>query len=530
MRPEAGARSVDDLVAKVLAGQVRIPVFQRDLAWNSDDVIQLFDSIYRGFPIGSLLLQEKPAEAEEIDVGPIRVMGTERQDGLWVVDGQQRLTALAVALGRPEPVPTTQDDPFVIYFDAATEQFQTPPKIGGIESTWVPLPQLLDASRLAEWVYSWKHHADAVLRARVFEAGKRIREYRVPLYVIKTEEEEVLRTIFARVNNSGKPLTWDELHDGLFGHKGSAPSSLPELAEQLAKLGMGSPDESELLPCLVAYKGLDVTRSFDEHLRNDPAFLDGIAVAALPVLRRALGFLRSECKIPHLRLLPYSALLVVLTRFFKEHPEPNDRTRTLLTRWVWRALMATEHDDRTFRRKGVAAVTADEEASMQALLRIVPASRAEIELPAAFDARSAKSRLVLLGMASLGPRDLERGQPIDVAGLVRERDVDAFRPLFPPAGAVTSSPANRVLLVGEGTAAASVRAFIEQHGVDDPVLRSHAIDPAVAAAIQDRSSERALARRAQLLANAVKTLGGRMAAWGRSDSPSTEYLMRQGAS
>jgi hypothetical protein len=345
--------------------------------------------------------------------------------------------------------------------------------------------------------------------------------------VIKTHDEEILRTIFARVNTSGKPLTWSQLHDGLFGHKGRSPSSLPELAEQLAKLGMGTPDEGELLPCLVAYKGLDVTRSFDEHLRNDSAFLDGIAAAALPVLRRALGFLRSECKIPHLRLLPYSALLVVLTRFFKEHPEPNDRTQTLLTRWVWRALMATEHDDRAFRRKGVAAVTADEEASMQALLRIVPASRAELEMPEAFDARSAKSRLVLLGMASLGPRELERGQPIDVAGLVRERDVDAFRPLFPPAGAATISPANRVLLPGDGTAAAAVRAFIERRGVNDPVLRSHAMDTAVATAIRDRDAERALARRAQLLAKAVKTLGSRMAAWGRSDSPSTEYLMRQ---
>jgi hypothetical protein len=215
------------------------------------------------------------------------------------------------------------------------------------------------------------------------------------------------------------------------------------LAEQLAKLGMGPPDESELLPCLVAYKGLDVTRSFDEHLRNDPAFLEGIAFAALPILRKALGFLRSECKIPHLRLLPYSALLVVLTRFFKEHPDPNDRTQTLLARWVWRALMATEHDDRAFRRKGVAAVTADEEASMQALLRIVPTSRAEFDMPDAFDARSAKSRIVLLGMASLGPRELERSQPIDVAGLIRKRDVDAFRPLFPPGGDETRGPGSR---------------------------------------------------------------------------------------
>lgn len=511
----------------VLDGRVRIPVFQRGLVWGSDDVRDLFDSIYRGFPIGSLLLQQAPAEAAEVRVGPLAVMGTERQDALWIVDGQQRVTSLAAALGRPVPVPTTPNDPFVVYFDAATETFRTPPRAGGIESTWVPLPQLLDAARLSEWIHTWKHGPEAALRARVFEAGKRLREYRVPMYVIRTSDEELLRTVFTRVNSSGKALQWSELHDGLFGHKGKAPSTLPELAEELTKLGMGRPVEDELLPCLVAYRGLDVTRSFDEHRRKDPAFLEGVAAAALPVLRKLLGFLRSECEIPHLRLLPYSAVLVVLTRFFKEHPEPNDRTQTLLVRWIWRTLLAPEHDDRAFRRKGVAAITADEEASVQALLQLAPASRIQVELPPAFDARGARSRLVLLGLASLGPRDLEAGHLIDVAALVRERDADAFRPLFPPAGAATSSPANRILLLGDGSAASSVRTFIEQRGVDDPVLRSHAIDAAVAEAIRDRDPERALARRAELVANSVQALGDRMAAWGRTDRPSLEYLMRQ---
>ncbi len=289
---------------------------------------------------------------------------------------------------------------------------------------------------------------------------------------------------------------------------GKAPSSMSELADELTGLGMGRPAEDELLPCLVAHQGLDVA-------------------AALPVLRRVLGFLRSECKIPHLRLLPRSALLVVLTRFFGEHSEPNERTQTLLTRWVWRALLARDHDDRAHCAKGVAAVTADEEASMQALLRLVPASRTDFEMPATFDARDAGSRLVLLGMASLGPMKLEEGQPIHVPGLVREQGVDAFRPLFPLAGGETRGPANHVLLPGEGPALTMIRAFIERHGVDDPALRSHAIDPAVAAALAAHDPEQALARRARLLADSVNTLGSRMAEWGRSDSPSTEYLMRK---
>jgi len=39
----------------VYRGHVRVPSFQRGLRWEASDVQDLFDSIYRGYPIGSLL-------------------------------------------------------------------------------------------------------------------------------------------------------------------------------------------------------------------------------------------------------------------------------------------------------------------------------------------------------------------------------------------------------------------------------------------------------------------------------------------
>jgi len=525
-RPEARTMSVEDLVATVLAGTMRIPVFQRGIAWESKDVLALFDSIYRGFPIGSLLLREGSAEAAEVTVGPLKLIGAERADAWWVVDGQQRLTALAAALGRPGSIPRTPVDPFVVYFDAVTEEFVSPPKDGSIPSTWVPLPRLLDGASLMEWAFTWPHVADVELRTRVFEAGKRLREFKVPLNIVRTDDESLLRTIFTRVNSNGKALKWTELHDGLFGHKGAAPSSLTELADALEKLGMGRPTEDELLPCLVAYQGLDVTRSFHEHLRRDPGFLDGVAARAVPVLRTLLGFLRTECAIEHLRFLPYSTPLVILTRFFKEHPRPNERSSELLVRWVWRTIIDTEHDDRALRRKGIAAITSDEEGSVQRLLEVARRQRLEIVLPSAFDARSARSRIVLLAMASLHPLHLDDGAPIDVSKLVQAEDVDAFRAVF-PGGA--GGPANRILLPGAGSALATLRDFIEKVGGDHPALRSHAIDSDVAMAIRDGDATTALAKRTELLRIAAQSLGDKMAAWGRSDRPSLEYLLQQAA-
>lgn len=530
-RPEAKTESVEDLVAMVVRGEVRIPVFQRGLTWKANNVLELFDSIYRGFPIGSLLFRRGPAQAGPLKIGPLEVFGVETSRALWVVDGQQRLTSLAAGMVRASHGSIPASDVYVVYFDAETQSFQAPPSDGSIPSTWVPLPRLLNGSELSEWVFSWKHGQDASLRAAVFEAGRRLREFKAPVYVIDTDDEAVLRAIFHRVNNSGQPLSWKEVHDALYGHKGSEPSSLSELATQLEELGMGRPDEdSQLLPSLVAFRGLDVTRSFGEHIRADPTVLDGAVVAAAPALREVLSFLRTLAEIPHLRLLPYTAPLVVLTRFFREHPESNSRTKTLLVRWIWRSFLGPTLDDRTLRRKGVAAITDDEEASVQSLLQLVGSSDPLFQVDS-FDARSAHSRISMLGLLSARPLFLggildEEIHPVDIPSLLREVDREAFRPLFSLTGSEsTKSEANRILLPGRGNAEKELREFIAQQGFDHPALRSHAISIRGARAIFEGRVEEAVVERAAQMGTLVAGLGDRLGGWGRSDRPSIEYLL-----
>ncbi len=97
-RPTATTLTVRDLVQKVHSGQLRIPRFQRPLRWAADDVVQLLDSIWRGYPVGSLLFWKKRAEADSITVGGATIPAPEVVDAWFVVDGQQRTTALAASL------------------------------------------------------------------------------------------------------------------------------------------------------------------------------------------------------------------------------------------------------------------------------------------------------------------------------------------------------------------------------------------------------------------------------------------------
>ena len=527
-KPEARTEKVEDLLELVARGHVRVPTFQRSFRWVSSNVVELFASIYRGFPIGSLLFYKRPAAADRLSVGPLLIDAPETSEAWWVVDGQQRVTTLAACLLRPVPIPTKPQDSFVIYFDARAQTFQQPPTTGRIPSDWVPLPQLLDAARLTEWVFGWSHRKNEGLRRVVFEAGSRIREYAIPLYLIETQDSQVARDIYYRVNQSGKPLEWTEVHKALFGDEGSSPSTLPELAEELSDIGMGRIDEKRLLTCLLALRGKDTTRSLADHVRQDPQVLRDAVLEALPVLRRALSFLRRDASIPHLRLLPKSILLDVLTRFFSRSEDPGPRTRILLARWFWRTVLgAGSFDDRTLRRRGISAVGDNDEKSVQKLLGLV---RKELprpfELPPSFDPRADESRIALLALVHLGPRDLHTGSRLDVPGLLETHDKDAFIKILKQAGLEQSrSPANR-LIQSKGTPVHQLlRERIFEHGTEDAVLASHAISQRAAERLAAGDLEGFLAKRAETLTEEIRHFCERRAAWNYSDRPSIDYLL-----
>src|ERR1700722_752021 len=103
-RPAAPAHQVDAVPGKARAGQLRLPDFQRKLKWQPRDMLDLFDSLYRGFPIGTLLLWNRPPRRSPVPFGDLTIEAPERADALWIVDGKQRVTTLAEnLLVRHEP-------------------------------------------------------------------------------------------------------------------------------------------------------------------------------------------------------------------------------------------------------------------------------------------------------------------------------------------------------------------------------------------------------------------------------------------
>ena len=90
--------SLTHLVEEIKHGKIALPDIQRPFVWSSAQVRDLFDSLYRGYPVGTLMFWETG-----VDAG-VRQVGGGENDGvarLLIVDGQQRLTSLfAVLTGR----------------------------------------------------------------------------------------------------------------------------------------------------------------------------------------------------------------------------------------------------------------------------------------------------------------------------------------------------------------------------------------------------------------------------------------------
>lgn len=84
--------STQQLVESINQGHIALPDLQRPFVWKPSKVRDLLDSMYRGFPVGYLLLWATDAEPGA------RQIGTAHRDQSaprWlIVDGQQRLTSL----------------------------------------------------------------------------------------------------------------------------------------------------------------------------------------------------------------------------------------------------------------------------------------------------------------------------------------------------------------------------------------------------------------------------------------------------
>lgn len=92
---------IHELVTKIERGDIRLPEMQRQYVWRQTRVRDLLDSLYRGYPSGTILTWETDEGVATRDFAVEQDTGG--RSFQLLLDGQQRLTSLS-AIIRGEPI------------------------------------------------------------------------------------------------------------------------------------------------------------------------------------------------------------------------------------------------------------------------------------------------------------------------------------------------------------------------------------------------------------------------------------------
>ena len=113
--------NLSSLVDDIEMGTIGLPDIQRPFVWKNSKVRDLFDSMYKGYPVGHLLLWENG----QTDDRTIGVETKQHPSRLVIVDGQQRLTSLyAVIKGKPVVRDNYENEKIYIAFNPLDERFE----------------------------------------------------------------------------------------------------------------------------------------------------------------------------------------------------------------------------------------------------------------------------------------------------------------------------------------------------------------------------------------------------------------------
>ena len=120
--------NIYDFIRQLGAGEFLIPTFQRLFVWNPENISNLWDSIYRAYPVGSILLWKTRTQLHVHRKPGGFYMPNDATAATkyksYILDGQQRATSLLVSFyGGNGKVREQYSFDFTLYFDLTKAAF-----------------------------------------------------------------------------------------------------------------------------------------------------------------------------------------------------------------------------------------------------------------------------------------------------------------------------------------------------------------------------------------------------------------------
>jgi hypothetical protein len=210
-------KSLKILLGHLDSGELVLPEIQRDFVWNKQHVSDLFDSLYRRLPIGSMLVWKAKT------IVPTKGIKLRRGEQInsfygYLLDGQQRLTAVQKVRDGDDKYPLTFNLKPENQNDKDTDRFQYFSRNQKNNLWYVPVSDVLSSD------FSPKKHIDDIVTK--YGSSEKINEdeiwaslnklqtlfdYQIGVIEFEEDNYEKATQLFIRFNSTGKKLNKSDL-------------------------------------------------------------------------------------------------------------------------------------------------------------------------------------------------------------------------------------------------------------------------------------------------------------------------------
>ncbi|OGW15034.1 MAG: hypothetical protein A3G93_07975 [Nitrospinae bacterium RIFCSPLOWO2_12_FULL_45_22] len=371
---EAQNPVVKQHVKRVANRTYRLPEFQRTFVWDNDRVLKLWDSLYRGFPIGQLMLW-KP-DSEDF---PMRGLGRNQAElqsnGQCeaIIDGQQRLTALYLVL--------TGD--IRLRFDLERDRFTYSE---GENCLRLDVLRDLDGRPIefddAAGRQFFNRHATEAQRSTfglvIDHLNGILTERQLPSQLIKSANYATVLGVFKRLNQQGEPLNEAQLTlAGISPHwPGVFRRTYSLLLRMNSEMGFDRADDPTFVfqvwtavhtqQHLIRHLAPEDERSKYKRLVDQRLYEDSWSRTERGI-SSLIEIMQRDLDLTNFQFIKAYYPLQVVAHYLASHDEPSDEEIKSLRRWLILSLVSGRYHESALSKYGADIKATTEKKSLQDL-------------------------------------------------------------------------------------------------------------------------------------------------------------------
>lgn len=342
--PKPDVLKLGDLPAKLEEGYISVPQFQRQFVWGIDDCAKLLDSVFKGYPLGTVTLWQTHERLRQVKkiAGHVFPQAKEGYPVNYVLDGQQRLTSIYACLKGERifnGVAEVDYGKVFLKLDAidGDDEWVTSEEPGSPADTYISIAELFDPN----YPMLQEKYGPALFKT-VCKCSEVLKTYPIPTIELTGASLLEATDIFTRINTTGKRLSVFEVMSARVYRETPHFDLIEKRDEQKEKWRKAG---FETLPDYVTLQAMALclhkSCTKDAVLSLTPNEVAGKWSKIDKAFTEAIDYLRTVFGIPAADLLPYDVLIIpfVYFMFKNKGKKPTSSQTKWLKDYFWRTAL-----------------------------------------------------------------------------------------------------------------------------------------------------------------------------------------------